>query len=699
MSELRRQINTTLSRLSKAMSRSEAASIAGKASAAKRKANAGGGSGQTTDIAAATDKAKRLIAANPGKYGPKGAKGKGKAKAGAKPKDPAAAKAKAEKESQAKAEHEQRQKEHTEDRAQRATDREQKAKEHEQSRAEHAQDRAQKQQEHATDRAAKAKQQAAKEKSSSGKKSSSGDAKRQEKADKQQAQAELSDAAGALANGGQLTEAQTQRLVTEGLAQPRKFGGIELTPAGRSAAKRRPAPKPGGPISMHKALTPVSSWHGWAEITKVDSEEHIVEGIASTDAVDTQPGVWKGETYEGDVIDPEAITAALPDYMQWGALREMHQPSAVGTVVKAEVIDGKLHIRAKIVDAAAWKKVEAGVYKGFSIGGKCLHALLEKLGLRTIRRVVKMALTEISLVDRPANPDARILLFKGADMDSEQIATEVADDTELAKAADPTKAIALLQQLRNDAETGGDMDAADEYTAAIRSVAQAAGIATTAADDEDADLGDDSDLAMDDGSADDGTGDVAMAASVADLRKAHPELSDEGLIALLLKGTAQSANSITKRGMALSGANLSHAKTAHDALQKMTGGAVCAPAGQPRQMAGIQMADTLAPGDLAKALSPAFDGIAKVLEQNGVQMETLAKRLEHLESQPAPGGPAVRVVEKVLPGEVLHAPSTEATELDALRKVRDSATDDTVRKAVANEITLRELRNVYRPQT
>jgi hypothetical protein len=64
------------------------------------------------------------------------------------------------------------------------------------------------------------------------------------------------------------------------------------------------------------------------------------------------------------------------------------------------------------------------------------------------------------------------------------------------------------------------------------------------------------------------------------------------------------------------------------------------------------MAATLAPDDLAKALTPAFDGIAKGLEKIGVDVSGLTKRLEHLESQPAPGGPAARVVsiEKVLPG-------------------------------------------------
>jgi hypothetical protein len=442
----------------------------------------------------------------------------------------------------------------------------------------------------------------------------------------------------------------------------------------------------------------LTAWHGWAEITKVDEEKRFVYGIASSELPDNEPGIWKGESYQGDIISSAAMRDAAPDYLKYPAIREMHQPLAAGTAVHFAVNGAETEIGAIIIDDQAWAKVVNKVYRGFSIGGKCKDAEIVKIDGRPFRKVTKLELTEISLVDRPRNPQASITLFKGADMAEQDDATEVADSTELAKAADPTKAIALLQQLRNDAETGGDMDAADEYTAAIRSVAQAAGIATTTADDEDADLSDDENaLTMDDG-GDDPDAAMAMAASVGDLRKAHPELSDEGLIALLLKGTTQSADSITKRGMALSGANLAHAKTAHDALQKMTGGAVCAPNnGQPN---GIAMAATLAPDDLAKAFTPVFDGIAKGLEKIGVDVSGLAKRLEHIEAQPAPGGPAARVVpiEKVLPGgDPPAAPSTEVVELNALRKLRDNATDDITRKALADEITKREIRNVYRP--
>ena len=65
------------------------------------------------------------------------------------------------------------------------------------------------------------------------------------------------------------------------------------------------------------------------------------------------------------------MKAAIPDYMKWGAVREMHQPSAAGTAIECRVEDdGRTLFGAHIVDSEAVKKVQANVYKGFSIGGK-----------------------------------------------------------------------------------------------------------------------------------------------------------------------------------------------------------------------------------------------------------------------------------------------------------------------------------------
>lgn len=132
----------------------------------------------------------------------------------------------------------------------------------------------------------------------------------------------------------------------------------------------------------------------FADIIKTDDEQRLVYGYASTEAIDVQR----------EIVRKEAIGEALEEYMKFANIREMHQPSAVGIAKSATLDDKGLYISAKVVDDSAWAKVKEGVYKGFSIGGK---ALQKAEGV-----ISKMRLTEISLVDRPANPECVIDLYK-----------------------------------------------------------------------------------------------------------------------------------------------------------------------------------------------------------------------------------------------------------------------------------------------
>jgi phage head maturation protease len=126
-------------------------------------------------------------------------------------------------------------------------------------------------------------------------------------------------------------------------------------------------------------------------IAKVDAAQRMVMGYASTEARDDQ----------GEIVKREALDAALGDYMKFANVREMHQLSAVGKAKDAAVDDRGLYIAAKIVDDQAWNKVVERVYQGFSIGGKVTAR--EPADYKTI---TGLRLDEISLVDRPANPEA-----------------------------------------------------------------------------------------------------------------------------------------------------------------------------------------------------------------------------------------------------------------------------------------------------
>lgn len=123
-----------------------------------------------------------------------------------------------------------------------------------------------------------------------------------------------------------------------------------------------------------------------------------VWGYASTGAVDE----------DGETILPEAIKAALPDYLKWGAVREMHQPKAVGTAIEADVqADGRTWFGAHVVDPIAVKKIKNNVLKGFSVGGRITDR--DEIEKTTI---TGLKLIEVSLVDRPANPECEIVMVK-----------------------------------------------------------------------------------------------------------------------------------------------------------------------------------------------------------------------------------------------------------------------------------------------
>ncbi len=135
----------------------------------------------------------------------------------------------------------------------------------------------------------------------------------------------------------------------------------------------------------------------FAEITKIDEEQRMVYGYASTAALDSQ----------GEIIKVDAIESALPDYMKFANIREMHTNSAVGVAKEASMDEKGLYIGAKVVDESAWQKVKEKVYKGFSIGGRATARD------ETDKHIITaITLSEISLVDRPANPEAVFDVFK-----------------------------------------------------------------------------------------------------------------------------------------------------------------------------------------------------------------------------------------------------------------------------------------------
>src|SRR5215469_2463719 len=125
-----------------------------------------------------------------------------------------------------------------------------------------------------------------------------------------------------------------------------------------------------------------------------DAKEHIVEGYASLPNLDDQ----------GDIIPLDVIADALPAYMKWANGREMHNKSAAGKILKAQVDDKGVWIVFKVTDPTAWTKCATATYQGFSIGGDVTKMEKRPDGVRVI---TGLRINEISLVDRPANQEAK----------------------------------------------------------------------------------------------------------------------------------------------------------------------------------------------------------------------------------------------------------------------------------------------------
>ncbi len=151
------------------------------------------------------------------------------------------------------------------------------------------------------------------------------------------------------------------------------------------------------------------------DLNKANTDPNMVFGFATTEEVDS----------DGEIITKEAIQAAWPAYAKFGNIREMHQAKAAGKLKSTIWKDGSPFIGVKVVDKEALEKVHEEVYMGFSIGGK----KLKKVG----NKVTKLKLSEISLVDRPSNPGAVFDVFKADKNGAENELMEKVIDSEIQK--------------------------------------------------------------------------------------------------------------------------------------------------------------------------------------------------------------------------------------------------------------------------
>lgn len=163
-------------------------------------------------------------------------------------------------------------------------------------------------------------------------------------------------------------------------------------------------------LSRAAAAPPVGSARLYAPIVRIDPQKWEVEGVATSEEVDSF----------GTIFSYEASKKAFQEWSARSAnVREMHDRKAVGKGVNWWPDDEqkRIHVHLRVSRGApdTWLKVEDGVLSGLSVGAtKTKWGTIERNG-KTYPYLVDYELAELSLVDNASNPDAQGLVIARAE--------------------------------------------------------------------------------------------------------------------------------------------------------------------------------------------------------------------------------------------------------------------------------------------
>lgn len=145
----------------------------------------------------------------------------------------------------------------------------------------------------------------------------------------------------------------------------------------------------------------------FVKVEEADGDSVYVYGKVADETVDL----------DKQITDLTWLAEALPEWhREWGNVREMHQPSAVGVSKALDAADDGFYLGAKIVDRDAVAKVREGVYKGYSIGIKGPVVVPDPVAKGG--RIKGGKIVEVSIVDHPANENTKFVLAKAADIEA-----------------------------------------------------------------------------------------------------------------------------------------------------------------------------------------------------------------------------------------------------------------------------------------
>jgi len=171
---------------------------------------------------------------------------------------------------------------------------------------------------------------------------------------------------------------------------------------------------------------------------EADDGSMFVYGLATDPTLDL----------DQQICDPGWLKSAMPQWFKTGAnVREQHSSIAAGVGIELNADGDKWMLKSEVVDPVTQTKVRKGVLKGYSIGIKQAQVMKSDEAPNGV--IVGGNIVEVSLVDRPANPSARIEIAKS--VNGELTMTEIAKADDILQEAVMTEAPAAEGRTNEDA--------------------------------------------------------------------------------------------------------------------------------------------------------------------------------------------------------------------------------------------------------
>ena len=169
-------------------------------------------------------------------------------------------------------------------------------------------------------------------------------------------------------------------------------------------------------LNKEKALMANDFTNSYAAIVKQEKQEDgslLVYGKATDDSLDI----------DQQICDDTWLSSAMPEWFKSGGnIREQHSSIAAGVAKEYESKADGHYISVLVVDPVSVKKVESGVLKGFSIGIKSPRVVRDQKAANG--RIIDGQIVEVSLVDCPANPNAKLMLAKSVEGETSLVKVE-----------------------------------------------------------------------------------------------------------------------------------------------------------------------------------------------------------------------------------------------------------------------------------